>query len=86
MGIDLHKLLETLADRMCERRAYSCLLRFMPAYFAPDGTENGRSECQRALEETLFECQDELLPLERNDLEEALLIISQLNNEQTPLS
>ncbi len=33
--------LQSLADRFCERRAYSCLLRFLPAYFAPNGLTDG---------------------------------------------
>ena len=64
MNDELPKLLESLADRFCERRAYSCLLRFMPAYFSANGLTDGWEDCRTALADTRALCRDELTPAE----------------------
>ncbi len=75
MNDDITALLESLADRLCERRAYSCLLRFMPAYFSPNGLTDGWEDCRTALADTRALCRDELKPDEEKDLHRAMNII-----------
>lgn len=72
MNDELPKLLESLADRFCERRAYSCLLRFMPAYFSANGLTDGWEDCRTALADTRALCRDELTPDEERDLHRAM--------------
>ncbi len=78
MNEELPKLLESLADRLCERRAYSCLLRFMPAYFAPNGLTDGWELCRTALADTRALCRDELESDEARDLHNAMNMIDRM--------
>ena len=75
MAEELAKLLESLADRFCERRAYKCLFRFMPAFFAPNGLTDGWEDCRSALAHTRAMCRDELRPDEERDLHQAIVLI-----------
>ena len=78
MNDELPELLESLADRFCERRAYSCLLRFMPAYFSPNGLTDGWEDCRAALANTRALCRDELKPDEAHDLHRAMNLIDRI--------
>jgi hypothetical protein len=78
MNDDLFKLLESLANRFCERRVYSCLLRFMPAYFSPNGLTDGWGDCRKALADTRALCRDELRPDEEEDLHKAMNLIDRM--------
>ena len=78
MNDELLKLLKSLADRFCERRAYSCLLRFMPAYFSPNGLTDGWEDCRTALADTRALCRDDLKSDEEEDLHRAMNIIDQM--------
>ncbi len=78
MNDEIPKLLESLADRFCNRRAYSCLLRFMPAYFSPNGLTDGWEDCHTALADTRALCRDELQPDEEKDLHRAMNIIDRM--------
>ena len=78
MNDELPQLLKSLADRFCERRAYSCLLRFMPAYFSPNGLTDGWEDCRTALASTRALCRDVLKPDEEEDLHQAMNIIDRM--------
>ncbi len=75
---ELYAILDSLADRLCERRAYRCLLRFMPAYFAPNGLTDGWESCREALGETRALCRDYLLDDEMEDIEKAVNLIDRV--------
>ena len=78
MNEELIELLRSLADRLCERRAYSCLLRFLPAYFAPNGLTDGWEDCRTALADTRALCRDQLKPDEEKDLHKAMNLIDRM--------
>lgn len=78
MNEELPRLLESLADRFCEQRAYGCLLRFMPAYFALNGLTDGLENCKTALADTRALCRDELKPDEEKDLHWAMTLIDKM--------
>jgi hypothetical protein len=78
MNEELPKLLNSLAERFCERKAYSCLLHFMPAYFAPNGLTDGWKDCRSALAGTRAFCRDELKEDEVRDINEAVTIIDRM--------
>jgi hypothetical protein len=78
MDDELPRLLESLADRFCERRAYRCLLRFMPAYFSPNGLTDGWEDCRAALRSTRALCRDDLREDERKDINRAMNLIDRM--------
>lgn len=75
---EIPKILQSLAERFCERRAYSCLLRFLPAYFAPNGLTDGWEDCRTALADTRALCRDQLKPDEAEDLHKAMNLIDRM--------
>ena len=75
MSNELIQIINSLADRFCERRAYSCLFRFLPAYFGPNGLTDGWEICREALADTRALCRDELKPDEEEDIHQAIAII-----------
>jgi len=74
---EIPKLLQSLADRFCERRAYSCLLAFLPAYFSPNGLTDGWKDCRKALADTKA-LRDQLKPDEEKDLHTAMNLIDRM--------
>jgi hypothetical protein len=78
MNDELARLLESLAGRFCERRAYKCLLRFLPGYFSRNGLTDGWEDCRGALASTRALCRDELKPDEEEDLHLAMNIIDRM--------
>ncbi len=78
MKKNLPIILESLADRFCERRAYNCLLYFMSAYFSPNGLTDGWEDCRNALANTRALCRDDLKPDEEEDLHTAMNIIDRM--------
>jgi hypothetical protein len=78
MSEEVPRLLESLANRFCERRAYRCLLRFMPAYFAPNGLTDGWEDCRDALADTRALCRDNLTPDEAKDIHTAMNMIDRM--------
>jgi len=75
---EIPELLKSLADRFCERRAYSCLLRFLPAFFSPNGLTDGWEDCRTALADTMALCRDQLKPDEENDLHKTMNLIDRM--------
>lgn len=75
MSDDLNKILNSLADRFCERRAYKCLFRFLPAYYSPNGLTDGWECCRKALADTRALCRDDLKEDEIADINKAMNII-----------
>ena len=82
MSDDFSRLLNSLTDRLCERRAYKCLLRFLPAYFAPNGLTDGWEDCRNALASTRAFCRDDLKEDEMQDIDLALNIIDRMLTER----
>jgi hypothetical protein len=78
MTNDISKLLESLADRFCKRRAYKCLLHFMPAYFSPNGLTDGWEDCRKYLSKTRALCRDDLKIDEEDDLHSAMNFIDRM--------
>ncbi len=78
MHEEIFTILESLADRFCGRRAYSCLLRFLPACFAPNGLTDGWEACRAALADTRALGRDALQPDEADDLHRAMNLIDRL--------
>ena len=75
---EIPKILESLADRFCQRRAYGCLLRFLPAYFSPNGLTDGWEDCLSALKETRALCRNQLLEDEMEDINKLTSLIGQM--------
>ena len=71
-------IMNSVADRLCERRAYKCLLRFMPAYFSPNGLTDGWHLCRDALKDTRALCKDDLKEDERKDIHHAIVILDKM--------
>jgi hypothetical protein len=71
-------LLDSLADRFCERRALDCLLRFLPAYFAPNGLTDGWEACRTALADTQALCRDRMTSDEAEDVQKAILLLDRM--------
>ncbi len=78
MNEELNQILASLADRFCERRAYKCLFRYMPAYFSPNGLTDGWELCQESLKDTRALCKGELLEDEAKDLNRAINLIDRM--------
>lgn len=78
MEDDLIKIMNSLADRFCERRAYKCLFMFLPAYYAPNGLTDGWEISRTALADTRALCRDELKDDEEDDINEAMNIIDRM--------
>jgi hypothetical protein len=78
MSDDIAKLLDSLADRLCQRRALKPLWRFLSAYFAPNGLTDGWAQCYDALRDVRALCGSELQPEERRDLDLLINRVGQL--------
>jgi hypothetical protein len=78
MTDEIWKLLESLADRFCERKALYCLFRFLPAYFSPNGLTDGWEECRTALANTRALCRDDLKPDEAEDIHKAMNLLDRM--------
>lgn len=72
------EIMNSVADRLCERRAYNCLFRFLPAYHSPNGLTDGWAECRDALKDTRALCRDELKEDELKDIHHAIVIIDKM--------
>lgn len=72
---DLNKIMKSLAECFCERRAYRCLFRFLPAYFAQNELTDGWADCRKALADTRALCSDDLRDEEMNEINKAMNII-----------
>lgn len=79
---EFSKIINSLAERFCARRAYKCLFRFLPAYFAPNGLTDGWEDCRNALANTRSLCRDDLQDDEMKDINSALNIIDQMLSEK----
>jgi hypothetical protein len=79
---EIARLLDSLADRFCARRALYCLLRFLPAYFAPNGLTDGWEECRTALADTRALCKDRMTPDEAEDVHKAIVLIDRMLSER----
>lgn len=75
MKDDLIEILDCLADGFCERRAYKCLLRFLPAYYLPNGLTDGLESCRKGLAETRALCRDNLKEEETEKINHAINLI-----------
>jgi len=75
---EIGKLLQSLAERFCERKALRCLLRFLPAYFAPNGLTDGWEECRTALADTRALCRDDLKSDEIEDIGKAINLVDRM--------
>ncbi|MEA3428248.1 MAG: hypothetical protein U9Q84_03290 [Thermodesulfobacteriota bacterium] len=71
-------IMKSVADRLCKRRAYNCLFRFLPAYFAPNGLTDGWEQCRDTLKDTRALCRDDLTENEKRDLHRATNIIDRM--------
>ena len=69
------ELMDSLADRLCERRAYQCLAHLLPAYLAPNGLTDGWMQCRDGLKNTQAQCRETMTPEEWRDLEHATAIL-----------
>jgi hypothetical protein len=78
MQDEFSQIMNSLADRFCERRAYACLFRFLPAYYALNGLTDGWDDCRNALANTRSFCHDDLKKDEMNDINTALNIIDRM--------
>jgi hypothetical protein len=78
MTDEIWKILSSLSERFCERKALKCLFRFLPAYFAPNGLTDGWEDCRRALANTRALCRDELKPDEEEDINKAMNLIDRM--------
>jgi len=72
------QILDSLAERFCQRKAYRCLLYFLRAYFAPNGLTDGWEKCLKALKETRALCRDELIEDEKEDIRKAIGMIGRM--------
>lgn len=72
------EIMNSLADRLCQRRAYKCLFRFLPAYFAPNGLTDGWEQSREALKTVRALCKNELTEDEHNDLHKATNILDRM--------
>jgi len=75
---EIGKLLQSLADRFCERKALRCLSRFLPAYFSHNGLTDGWELCLTALADTRALCRDDLKPDEAADIHMAMNLIERM--------
>ncbi len=78
MTDEIGKVLQSLADRFCERRALRCLLRFLPAYFSPNGLTDGWEDCRAALADTRALCKNDLRPEETEDIHKVMNLIDRM--------
>ncbi len=78
MTDDIGKLLQSLADRFCERKSLKCLLWFLPGYFALNGLTDGWEECRRALADTRAFCNNDLQPDETENIDTAINLINRM--------
>jgi len=79
---EIFRLLGSLANRFCERKALDCLLRFLPAYFALNGLSDGWHMCRTAIADTRALCRDKLLPDEEEDLHKVMSLIDRMYSEK----
>ena len=79
---EFSEIMNSLAERFCARRAYKCLFRFLPAYFAPNGLTDGWEDCRIALANTRSLCRDDLQEDEMKDIQSALNIIDRTLSER----
>lgn len=85
MTEEIGKTLASLADRFCERRAYRCLLRFMPAYFSITGLTDGWDDCRNNLKDTRSLCRDDLKPDELADINKVINLIDRMLDQRDTL-
>lgn len=68
MDDDIPQLLDSVAVRLCERRALKPLWRFLGAYFALNGLTDGWHDCYEALRDVRALCGSDLQPDELRDI------------------
>jgi hypothetical protein len=78
MSDELNKLLSSLAERFCERRALQSLFRFLPALFAVNGLTDGWELSRKALSDTRALCRSDLTADEREDIDRAINLIDRM--------
>ena len=80
--IDIPALLDSVADRLCERRALQPLWRFLGAYFSLNGLTNGWHQCYDSLRDVRALCGDKLQPGELRDINLLINRIGQMLDKQ----
>ena len=82
MKDEIPQLLDSLAERFCERRALKPLWRFLSAYFSINGLTDGWEQCYDALRDVRSLCGGDLLPDEFKDLNLLINRIGQMLDKQ----
>jgi hypothetical protein len=82
MNDEIPKLLESLAERLCARRALKPLWRFLGAYFSINGLTDGWHQCYNALRDVRALCGGDLQPDELSDLNLLINRIGQMLEKQ----
>ncbi len=83
MKDEIPQLLDSLAERFCERRALKPLWRFLSAYFSINGLTDGWEQCYDTLRDVRSLCGGDLRPDEAKDLNLLINRIGQMLDKQT---
>ena len=86
MNEEITQLLNSLAERFCERRALKPLWRFLSAYFALNGLTDGWEDCYNSLRDVRSLCGSDLRPDEARDLNVLINRIGQMLDRQNFIS
>lgn len=65
---EIAQMYDSLASRLCERKALKCLFRFLPAYFSINGFTDGWEDSLRCLKGLRALCKNDLKVDELNDI------------------
>ena len=78
MKTEIQKLMASLSERLCERKALKSLFRFLGAYFAINGLTDGWEDCLTALKDLRALCRDDLKPDELDDVNKLINLIHRM--------
>jgi hypothetical protein len=82
MADDIPSLLDSIAIRLCERRALKPLWRFLSAYFSLNGLTDRWHDCYDALRDVRALCGNDLQPDKLRDINLLINKIGQLLEKQ----
>ena len=82
MNDNIPLLLDSLAARLCQRRALMPLWRFLSAYFSLNGLTDGWQQCYDCLRDLRALCGNDLQPDELRDVNVLINRIGQMLEKQ----
>ena len=75
MNEEIPKLLDSLADRLWQRKALRPLWRYLTAYYSVNGMTDGWHQCYDSLRDFRALCRDDLQP---DELQDTNLLINKI--------